>query len=102
MTTLHQLHRESRLEKSQPRLDEIIAHKKQELNRIKAQIPLEIYQVESATLRLIHSLRQKLDRDNHFHFICEIKKASPSRGICLLYTSPSPRDGLLSRMPSSA
>ena len=28
----------------------------------------------------------------------------PSRGFshCLLYTSPSPRDGLLSRMPSSA
>ena len=27
----------------------------------------------------------------------------PGRGIiCLLYTSPSPRDGLLSRMPSSA
>ena len=25
-----------------------------------------------------------------------------SRSICLLYTSPSPRDGLLSRMPSSA
>ena len=24
------------------------------------------------------------------------------RIICLLYTSPSPRDGLLSRMPSSA
>src|SRR5665647_3471377 len=24
-----------------------------------------------------------------------------SGGICLLYTSPSPRDGLLSRMPSS-
>ena len=27
----------------------------------------------------------------------------PQQGqICLLYTSPSPRDGLLSRMPSSA
>ena len=26
----------------------------------------------------------------------------PQRGGCLLYTSPSPRDGLLSRMPSSA
>ena len=26
----------------------------------------------------------------------------PSDLICLLYTSPSPRDGLLSRMPSSA
>ena len=25
-----------------------------------------------------------------------------SVAICLLYTSPSPRDGLLSRMPSSA
>ena len=24
------------------------------------------------------------------------------KGVCLLYTSPSPRDGLLSRMPSSA
>ena len=26
----------------------------------------------------------------------------PTRQACLLYTSPSPRDGLLSRMPSSA
>ena len=26
----------------------------------------------------------------------------PHYGVCLLYTSPSPRDGLLSRMPSSA
>src|SRR5680860_709703 len=25
-----------------------------------------------------------------------------SEDVCLLYTSPSPRDGLLSRMPSSA
>ena len=28
--------------------------------------------------------------------------ATLQRNICLLYTSPSPRDGLLSRMPSSA
>ena len=26
----------------------------------------------------------------------------PRHGTCLLYTSPSPRDGLLYRMPSSA
>ena len=32
-------------------------------------------------------------------FIVEICKLHKS---CLLYTSPSPRDGLLSRMPSSA
>ena len=28
--------------------------------------------------------------------------ASAKLDVCLLYTSPSPRDGLLSRMPSSA
>ena len=38
----------------------------------------------------------------------EFQKANPDielrvqYGGCLLYTSPSPRDGLLSRMPSSA
>ena len=30
------------------------------------------------------------------------KAIQPWDYICLLYTSPSPRDGLLSRMPSSA
>ena len=30
------------------------------------------------------------------------EKTKQPYGICLLYTSPSPRDGLLSRMPSSA
>ena len=29
-------------------------------------------------------------------------KPAAQRWLCLLYTSPSPRDGLLSRMPSSA
>ena len=31
-----------------------------------------------------------------------IKEGMELVGDCLLYTSPSPRDGLLSRMPSSA
>ena len=44
--------------------------------------------------------------------ICDIVRSSPGEvtiialgpltNVCLLYTSPSPRDGLLSRMPSSA
>ena len=46
----------------------------------------------------------------YFHFIDGLRdkclgklKNSPMRDkACLLYTSPSPRDGLLSRMPSSA
>ena len=32
----------------------------------------------------------------------ESKEDIKASKICLLYTSPSPRDGLLSRMPSSA
>ena len=34
--------------------------------------------------------------------ICFNLAEGPQCRICLLYTSPSPRDGLLSRMPSSA
>ena len=50
------------------------------------------------------------DRSGRF-LACYTKQAQPDyKGIlaggtavtCLLYTSPSPRDGLLSRMPSSA
>ena len=35
-------------------------------------------------------------------FVAHVKKTSALYVCCLLYTSPSPRDGLLSRMPSSA
>ena len=35
-------------------------------------------------------------------FRAELDVQSGLPRICLLYTSPSPRDGLLSRMPSSA
>ena len=35
-------------------------------------------------------------------FICEMTGDDHKQFGCLLYTSPSPRDGLLSRMPSSA
>ena len=37
-------------------------------------------------------------------FAIEIEKivSEEQLNYCLLYTSPSPRDGLLSRMPSSA
>ena len=32
----------------------------------------------------------------------QFKEVLKNIKVCLLYTSPSPRDGLLSRMPSSA
>ena len=34
--------------------------------------------------------------------VVEVGKDVDDVKVCLLYTSPSPRDGLLSRMPSSA
>ena len=36
------------------------------------------------------------DEERRFHFVEEVYRS------CLLYTSPSPRDGATSRMPSSA
>ena len=35
-------------------------------------------------------------------FNAALAKVMANPATCLLYTSPSPRDGLLSRMPSSA
>ena len=46
---------------------------------------------------LANDLRRALDRS-----LSEAKKRMDRSPSCLLYTSPSPRDGLLSRMPSSA
>ena len=50
---------------------------------------------------------RKTDEELHEESLEELKarRADAQSGqvdICLLYTSPSPRDGLLSRMPSSA
>ena len=37
-----------------------------------------------------------------YECVCGKYKRMKHRGVCLLYTSPSPRDATLSRMPSSA
>eukprot|EP01016_Furgasonia_blochmanni_P026088 TRINITY_DN27828_c0_g1_i1.p1 TRINITY_DN27828_c0_g1~~TRINITY_DN27828_c0_g1_i1.p1 ORF type:complete len:130 (-),score=28.16 TRINITY_DN27828_c0_g1_i1:15-404(-) len=63
---------------------------------------------------LSHRCESGQDRESPFHKVCKKRKhrtlvmtssddeGKQSSGACLLYTSPSPRDGLLSRMPSSA
>ena len=58
--------------------------------------------------RQVNSLKQTI-KENGFDtrlgkLLQELKAQSTvdSTQTCLLYTSPSPRDGLLSRMPSSA
>ena len=50
--------------------------------------------MENVTIKLVD-----IDTGKSFK---ETMTDSNGRYICLLYTSPSPRDGLLSRMPSSA
>ena len=40
--------------------------------------------------------------DNEFREKMKVKLSNQISGNCLLYTSPSPRDATLSRMPSSA
>ena len=48
----------------------------------------------------VHEL-QDIETLNHRAMNCELEVSAVSIH-CLLYTSPSPRDGLLSRIPSSA
>jgi indole-3-glycerol phosphate synthase len=62
-------------------LDKIISNKKTELTNVKSHTPIEFYQKMNFNDRAIHSLRQELDHNRDFQFICEIKKASPSQGI---------------------
>ena len=48
-------------------------------------------------------LAKEKENDERLHAAKKALHAATERSqACLLYTSPSPRDGLLSRMPSSA
>ena len=40
--------------------------------------------------------------EGHSHFVKSVSFSPDGTKVCLLYTSPSPRDATLSRMPSSA
>ena len=54
------------------------------------------------TIRLYSTSQCEQYRYEFTYELTRITKVSTQWYICLLYTSPSPRDGLLSRMPSSA
>ena len=59
------------------------------------------YIVLSAILFTIGSVGVLTRRNAIVVFMC-VELMLNACNLCLLYTSPSPRDGLLSRMPSSA
>ena len=64
----------------------------------------------NAAIEVLQSSHQHINRDRLWQSLMELARlgATVKGGVCrlaltcLLYTSPSPRDGLLSRMPSSA
>ena len=56
-------------------------------------VPRNLNELDATTDNIYESLMVIAKRANQIN--AEVKD-------CLLYTSPSPRDGLLSRMPSSA
>ena len=58
-------------------------------------------ETENCGLAVIATLRGTPGHDIVQHALTALR-ALEHRGACLLYTSPSPRDATLSRMPSSA
>ena len=69
-------------------------------------------QIDQSKKRLSDNLvrepkKSKADHDDHGHhdhddLIHDDRNSTGHKLVCLLYTSPSPRDATLSRMPSSA
>ena len=73
----------------------------------KVEVPLSVDDIATYALRYLHETGDEDPKDtlvnaNKREIFNMAKNAIYRWGTCLLYTSPSPRDGLLSRMPSSA
>lgn len=62
-------------------LDEIIAHKRTEVADLKKKLRVSDIQNQINMGDQPRSFLNKITTDNPFHFICEVKKASPSKGI---------------------
>ena len=61
-----------------------------------------VQQLSASTSHGHSSVRAQRFHEDHSQAPSEVISARQQHQSCLLYTSPSPRDGLLSRMPSSA
>ena len=60
---------------------------------------MDLNELQSLHIRELTELAQKLNIEGS---IAGLNKQELTVRICLLYTSPRPRDATLSRMPSSA
>ena len=57
--------------------------------------------VQGLDINLPNTQADEIELEQSQPFVIDVNE-NGNYFICLLYTSPSPRDGLLSRMPSSA
>ncbi len=64
-----------------PFLDKIIANKKKEIELARQRRPVAYLKSNLSRRNRINGLYSKLSAQEEFVFICEVKKASPSRGI---------------------
>lgn len=62
-------------------LEKIVKNKKAELKRLKLEKPLSILRDNLRPDKNSAGFFAALQKNSNFHFICEIKKASPSKGI---------------------
>ena len=99
-------------------LDEIVANTRAKVSIAKEKVSIDDMISTIHSTKIVKSKFKASLKDKDQAIIAEIKKASPSAGViiedfdpvtkareykaCLLYTSPSPRDLAVSRMPSSA
>ena len=91
----HELHITLFNEQSDNKLKQLEVRHRTESARKEA----EIYRQRSAELEIANDQAERARQDAE---TASQAKSEFLSNICLLYTSPSPRDGLLSRMPSSA
>ena len=59
-------------------------------------------QWKDATIKVLHKKKDRTECGNYFGISLVTHAGKVLLKVCLLYTSPSPRDATLSRMPSSA
>ena len=81
-------------------LDVMMAKRKMGLTELSDKVGITL-----ANLSILKNNKARAIRFSTLDAICKALDCQPGDILeftCLLYTSPSPRDGLLSRMPSSA
>ena len=65
-----------------------------EIDQLKQLYSMNVFQLQALQKELTEQRRLNDQQSRYYQNVIN--------NFCLLYTSPSPRDGLLSRMPSSA